>query len=251
MRISSKAFTPARLHWKALLASVASVSAMGTAHAAVYDLNVTIEDGDSIIAKLEYDDSQGINSLITIVKPSHANPLNTSVVAPEHTFTGYKITGISGIYRDIHHAGSTDFTITSLQLIDPPFNFIVENAPYDNGSGPVPTIDDIPHTFTDNLFNPKGGISGVNVAPRFGGMLSYGGFSFILDHPGGPENYQLFTNFAALSDPSSTTAYAGCPGTCVTATVPEPNSSLLAVLGLGMMSFISSKMKRSARRPLS
>ncbi len=123
----------------------------------------------------------------------------------------------------------------------------VFNAPV-NG---VPTIDQIPHSPTDNLYNPNGGFApGVLPAGNTAGKFSFGGLAF---HVGGTvnEDYQVFTRSdfgSTFNRPGPGYDYGGCPGSCLGAIqVPEPTSTLglLALGTLGAASTLKRKLKSS------
>ncbi len=160
------------------------------------------------------------------------DPLN-NLESPAYTFTGYKILGVTGTETE----GGITNPITAIL----PEGSGVFNAPV-NG---VPTIDQIPHSPTDNLYNPNGGFApGVLPAGNTAGKFSFGGLAF---HVGGTvnEDYQVFTRSdfgSTFNRPGPGYDYGGCPGSCLGAIqVPEPSSTagLLAIGSFGALGAVS------------
>jgi hypothetical protein len=125
--------------------------------------------------------------------------------------------------------------------------------PLPEGTSVAAFIDQIPHSPTDNLFNPNGGFApGVLPAGNTAGKFSFGGLAF---HVGGTENedYQVFTRSDfGIDFPLGLPAgyyYGGCPGSCVGAIqVPEPTSTagLLAIGSFGALG-AASTLKRKLK----
>ncbi|MCA2660537.1 MAG: PEP-CTERM sorting domain-containing protein [Microcystis sp. M049S2] len=197
---------------------------------------VTFPDGDLFRLNLTTEDT-----LTTKNAPSYTDPIS-GLTSPAYTFTGYKILNVTGTETE----GGITNPITAIL----PEGSGVFNAPF-NG---VPTIDLIPHSPTDNLYNPNGGFApGVLPAGYKAGNFSFGGLAF---HVGGTKNedYQVFTrpDFGSTfhrREPGD--GYGGCPGSCVGAIpVPEPSSTagLLAIGSfgaLGAASTLKRKLKSS------
>ncbi len=189
----------------------------------LFDLNLTTED-----------------TLTTINAPSYTDPIS-GLTSPAYTFTGYKILGVTGTETE----GGISNPITAIL----PAGSGVFNAPV-NG---VPTIDQIPHSPTDNLYNPNGGFApGVLPAGNTAGKFSFGGLAF---HVGGTENkdYQVFTRSdfgSTFNRPGPGYDYGGCPGSCLGAIqiVPEPSSTagLLAIGSFGALG-AASTLKRKLK----
>ncbi len=194
---------------------------------------VTFPDGDLFRLNLTTEDT-----LTTVTVPAYIdpnwNPLN-NLESPAYTFTGYKILDVTGT--------ETEGGITN------PITAILPA-----GTSVAAFRDEIPHSPTDNLYNPNGGFApGVLPAGYKAGNFSFGGLAF---HVGGTENedYQVFTrpDFGSTfhrRDPGD--GYGGCPGSCVGAIpVPEPSSTagLLAIGSfgaLGAASTLKRKLKSS------
>lgn len=194
-------------------------------------------DGDLFKLNLTTEDT-----LTTINAPSYTDPIS-GLSSPAYTFTGYKILNVTGTETE----GGITNPITAML----PAGSGVFNAPVDG----VPTIDLIPHSPTDNLFNPNGGFAtGVLPAGNTAGKFSFGGLAF---HVGGTvnEDYQVFTrsDFTnSFARPGAGYDYGGCPGSCKGAIqiVPEPSSTagLLAIGSfgaLGAASTLKRKLKSS------
>jgi hypothetical protein len=192
-------------------------------------------DGDLFKLNLTTEDT-----LTTKNAPSYTDPIS-GLTSPAYTFTGYKILGVTGTETD---PGGITNPITAIL----PAGSGVFNAPV-NG---VPTIDQIPHSPTDNLYNPNGGFApGVLPAGNTAGKFSFGGLAF---HVGGTvnEDYQVFTRSdfgSTFNRPGPGYDYGGCPGSCVGAIqiVPEPTLTLglLALGTLGAASTLKRKLKSS------
>ncbi|BAG04557.1 PEP-CTERM sorting domain-containing protein [Microcystis aeruginosa] len=195
-------------------------------------------DGDLFKLNLTTEDT-----LTTVTDvPAYTDP-TSGLTSPKYTFTGYKILDVTG-------------TVTEKGITNPIANILpagsgVFNAPVDG----VPTIDQIPHSPTDNLYNPNGGFApGVLPAGYKAGNFSFGGLAF---HVGGTENedYQVFTRpdfDSTFKRPGPGYDYGGCPGSCKGAIqiVPEPSSTagLLAIGSfgaLGAASTLKRKLKSS------
>ncbi|TRU57176.1 MAG: PEP-CTERM sorting domain-containing protein [Microcystis aeruginosa Ma_QC_C_20070823_S13] len=189
----------------------------------LFKLNLTTED-----------------TLTTVTVPAYIDPnwdpLN-DLESPAYTFTGYKILNVTGTETD---PGGITNPITAM---------------LPEGTSVAAFIDQIPHSPTDNLFNPNGGFApGVLPAGNTAGKFSFGGLAF---HVGGTENedYQVFTRSDfGIDFPLGLPAgyyYGGCPGSCVGAIqVPEPTSTagLLAIGSfgaLGAASTLKRKLKSS------
>jgi hypothetical protein len=197
-------------------------------------------DGDLFKLNLTTEDT-----LTTKNAPSYTDP-TSGLTSPAYTFTGYKILNVTGTETE----GGITNPITAIL----PEGSGVFNAPF-NG---VPTIDLIPHSPTDNLYNPNGGFApGVLPAGNTAGKFSFGGLAF---HVGGTENkdYQVFTrsDFGSTFPPGLPTGYdyGGCPGSCVGAIqiVPEPSSTagLLAIGSFGALGAASTlKRKLKSSKP--
>ena len=195
-------------------------------------------DGDLFKLNLTTEDT-----LTTVTDvPAYTDP-TSGLTSPKYTFTGYKILDVTG-------------TVTEKGITNPIANILpagsgVFNAPVHG----VPTIDQIPHSPTDNLYNPNGGFApGVLPAGYKAGNFSFGGLAF---HVGGTENedYQVFTRSDfdnPFKRPGPGYDYGGCPGSCKGAIqiVPEPSSTagLLAIGSfgaLGAASTLKRKLKSS------
>ena len=191
-----------------------------------------LPDPDKFQIRLETEDA-----LRTESYGAHTN-VAAGLTSPAYTFTGYRITGISGSWFE-EFAPSIALPITSLL----PIGSIVENSPYNDPPGP----DTSAHSPTDNLFNPDKGFAPPLAGA--GGKFSYGGVAFVVDFSPllstfpaytGPltKEYQLYT------DPD-TLGYAGCPGSCIPVNeVPEP-SALMLSLGA---TFVLPWMRRARSR---
>ncbi|EPF19403.1 hypothetical protein MAESPC_02034 [Microcystis aeruginosa SPC777] len=170
-------------------------------------------DGDLFKLNLTTEDT-----LTTKNAPSYTDP-TSGLTSPAYTFTGYKILGVRGTETD---PGGITNPITAIL---PEYTNIAAAG------------DQIPHSKTDNLYNPNGGFApGVLPAGNTAGKFSFGGLAF---HVGGTENedYQVFTRSDfdnPFKRPGPGYDYGGCPGSCLGATqiVPEP-SSTAGVLAIG------------------
>ena len=193
-------------------------------------------DGDLFKLNLTTEDT-----LTTKNAPSYTDP-TSGLTSPAYTFTGYKILNVTGTETE----GGITNPITAIL----PEGSGVFNAPF-NG---VPTIDLIPHSPTDNLYNPNGGFApGVLPAGYKAGNFSFGGLAF---HVGGTvnEDYKVFTRSDfnnPFNRPGPGYGYGGCPGSCLGAIpVPEPSSTAgLVAIGsfgaLGAASTLKRKLKSS------
>ena len=188
-------------------------------------------DGDLFKLNLTTEDT-----LTTKNAPSYTDP-TSGLTSPAYTFTGYKILGVTG-------------TETDLGGITNPITAILPEYTNIAAAG-----DQIPHSKTDNLYNPNGGFApGVLPAGNTAGKFSFGGLAF---HVGGTENedYQVFTRSDfdnPFKRPGPGYDYGGCPGSCKGAIqiVPEPSSTagLLAIGSfgaLGAASTLKRKLKSS------
>lgn len=202
-----------------------------SAHALTFDVPGLRTDGDEFNLSLTTEDT-----LTTATYPSH-NESNWSLPpgvgpSPAYTFTGYRVTSVTGTYTE----NGTEYPVVGLL----PAGSIVSAAG-----------DQIPHSPTDNLYNPNGGF-----APDFPELpagdtkriFSFGGIAFNIDEGTGIEPYQFF----ARSDFDSTwsngpgfSKYAGCPGSCVGVSVPEPITILGSATALGFAAFFKRKLKTS------
>jgi hypothetical protein len=191
----------------------------------LYDLNLTTED-----------------TLTTINAPSYTDPIS-GLTSPAYTFTGYKILGVTG-------------TVTEKGITNPIINPDPNSSPTDPlpaGTSVAAKGDEIPHSTTDNLYNPNGGFApGVLPAGYKAGNFSFGGLAF---HVGGTENedYQVFTRpdfSSTFKRPGPGYDYGGCPGSCLGAIqiVPEPSSTagLLAIGSFGALG-AASTLKRKLK----
>ncbi|MCA2682482.1 MAG: PEP-CTERM sorting domain-containing protein [Microcystis sp. M038S2] len=195
----------------------------------LYDLNLTTED-----------------TLTTINAPSYTDPTSL-LTSPAYTFTGYKILGVTG---------TENVTNPIIGIL--PAGSGVFNAPVPppEGDGVTPVIDLIPHSPSDNLYNPDGGFApGVLPPGNTAGKFSFGGLVFQVQEGTEIELYQVFTRSDfGIDFPLGLPAgyyYGGCPGSCVGAIqVPEPTSTagLLAIGSfgaLGAASTLKRKLKSS------
>ena len=199
----------------------------------LYDLNLTTED-----------------TLTTVTVPAYIDPnwdpLN-NLESPAYTFTGYKILSVTG---------TENVTNPIIGIL--PAGSGVFNAPVPppEGDGVTPVIDLIPHSPSDNLYNPDGGFApGVLPPGNTAGKFSFGGLVFQVQEGTKIELYQVFTrsDFGSTFPPGLPTGYyyGGCPGSCRGAIqVPEPSSTagLLAIGSfgaLGAASTLKRKLKSS------
>ena len=157
----------------------------------LFDLNLTTED-----------------TLTTVTDVPAYTDLTSGLTSPAYTFTGYKILGVTG-------------TETEGGITNPIINTDPNSSPTDPlpaGTSVAAVGDQIPHSKTDNLYNPNGGFApGVLPAGYKAGNFSFGGLAF---HVGGTKNedYQVFTrpDFGSTfhrREPGD--GYGGCPGSCV------------------------------------
>jgi len=185
-------------------------------------------DGDLFKLNLTTEDT-----LTTKNAPSYTDP-TSGLTSPAYTFTGYKILGVTGT--------ETEGGITNpITAILPEYTNIAAVG------------DVIPHSKTDNLYNPNGGFApGVLPAGYKAGNFSFGGLAF---HVGGTvnEDYQVFTRpdfGSTFKRPGPGYDYGGCPGSCVGAIqiVPEPSSTagLLAIGSFGALG-AASTLKRKLK----
>lgn len=174
----------------------------------VFNFAGKLDDGDRFYSTLTTEET-----VTTVNAPAHVN-VGAGLTSPAYTFTGYRITGISGSWFE---AGDpTAYAIVGLL----PIGSIIENSPRNKPPG---SLDTIAHSPTDNLFDPK------TVGVLALGKVSFGGFAFDVDIQGTREDYQLYT------DPV-TGEYAGCPGSCVVVTeIDAPGT--LPLMGLGLAVF--------------
>lgn len=177
------------------------------------------------------------DTLITESYPSYTDP-TSGLTSPAYTFTGYRVTSVSGTY--------TEEGIT---------NPIVGLLPINSNVSAVGDL--IPHSPTDNLFNPDGGFAPdfplLPVGDTFR-KFSFGGIAFNIQEGTLIEPYQVFARSdydSTWENPPGFSDYAGCPGSCVgvldITPVPEPTStlSLLALGTLGAASTLKRKLKPS------
>ena len=190
-------------------------------------------DGDLFKLNLTTEDT-----LTTKNAPSYTDP-TSGLTSPAYTFTGYKILGVTGTETD---PGGITNPITAIL---PEYTNIAAAG------------DQIPHSKTDNLYNPNGGFApGVLPAGNTAGKFSFGGLAF---HVGGTvnEDYQVFTRpdfDSTFKRPGPGYDYGGCPGSCVGAIqiVPEPSSTagLLAIGSFGALGAASTlKRKLKSSKP--
>jgi hypothetical protein len=190
-------------------------------------------DGDLFKLNLTTEDT-----LTTKNAPSYTDP-TSGLTSPAYTFTGYKILGVTGTETD---PGGITNPITAIL---PEYTNIAAAG------------DQIPHSKTDNLYNPNGGFApGVLPAGNTAGKFSFGGLAF---HVGGTENkdYQVFTRSdfgSTFNRPGPGYDYGGCPGSCLGAIqiVPEPSSTagLLAIGSFGALGAASTlKRKLKSSKP--
>lgn len=179
------------------------------------------EDKDRLHLELQTED---------VLKPpesysSHLN-VDAGLTSPAYTFTGYKITGISGFWLEEF---ALDMPLPIKSLL--PVGSIVENSIYNTPPG----LDTSAHSPTDNLFNPNKGFSPPWAGE--GGKFSYGGIAFVVDFSslvnspkyGSLYNGPLEKDYQLYTDPD-TLEYAGCPGSCVgVIEIPEPDTLLLSL----------------------
>ena len=193
-----------------------------------FKFNFLTSDGDLFKLNLTTEDT-----LTTKNAPSYTDP-TSGLTSPAYTFTGYKILGVTGT--------ETEGGITN------PITAILPA-----GTSVAAFIDLIPHSKTDNLYNPNGGFApGVLPAGNTAGKFSFGGLAF---HVGGTvnEDYQVFTRSDfdnPLKRPGPGYDYGGCPGSCKGAIqiVPEPSSTagLLAIGSFGALG-AASTLKRKLK----
>ncbi len=207
-----------------------------SAHALTFRFDGLRTDDDSFDLILTTEDT-----LITESYPSYTDPLwgPLAGTSPAYTFTGYRVTSVSGTYTD----ESITYPIVGLLPVDS----IVSAAG-----------DQIPHSPTDNLFNPDGGFAPdfplLPVGDTFR-KFSFGGIAFNIQEGTLIEPYQVFARSdfnSTWSNPPGFSDYAGCPGSCVgvVEVVPEPTStlSLLALGTLGAASTLKRKLKPSQQQ---
>jgi hypothetical protein len=195
-------------------------------------------DGDLFKLNLTTEDT-----LTTVTDvPAYTDP-TSGLTSPAYTFTGYKILGVTG-------------TVTEKGITNPIINPYPNSSPTDPlpaGTSVAAKGDEIPHSTTDNLYNPNGGFApGVLPAGYKAGNFSFGGLAF---HVGGTENedYQVFTRpdfGSTFKRPGPGYDYGGCPGSCKGAIqiVPEPSSTagLLAIGSFGALG-AASTLKRKLK----
>ena len=201
-----------------------------SAHALTFNVSGLRTDDDTFNLTLTTE-----NTLTTVSKPSY-NESNWGPLAgtsPAYTFTGYRVTSVTGTYTE----DGTEQPIVGFL----PAGSIVSAAG-----------DQIPHSPTDNLYNPNGGF-----APDFPELpagdtkriFSFGGIAFLPDEGTEIEPYQLFARSDFESDwenPPGFSEYAGCPGSCVGVdVVPEPITILGSATALGFAAFFKRKLKTS------
>ena len=219
----------------------------------VFDLVIETEDGLTTITK----------PLPLFTAPNSCQPSTSSACSgvtvgapqlpsPGYTFTGFKITKITGFATE----GGTVYDILGPGLASTSGVFNYPDPDHGN-PGPAVNPDSIPHSLPDQLFNPGGygfdpaGFT-IGTPPAFTGfpssslnnLFSFGGITFDIGKfavPGDEssfvfeEPYQLFT--VPYASTSTTTGeslkagdYAGCPGSCRGAVV-LPAPAPLPILG--------------------
>jgi hypothetical protein len=176
------------------LAATLALATLGAGGAEAAELafkfNFKTSDGDLFRLNLTTENMLTTQSFPSFIDPAW-NPAS-NLESQAYTFTGYRITSVSGTENNIN-------PITSILPI---------------GTSISAFVDTIAHSATDNLFNPNGGfISPILPSGAQGGKFSFGGLAFRV---GGTENedYQVFTDPTIGSNYGN---YAGCPGTCVVA----------------------------------
>lgn len=223
----------------ALIGAGTLLSGTSASATKIFSFNAERADGDTFQIKLQTEDA-----LTTESYGAHTN-VAAGLTSPAYTFTGYKITGISGFWFEEF---ALDMPLPIKSLL--PVGSIVENSIYNTPPG----LDTSAHSPTDNLFNPNKGFSPPWAGE--GGKFSYGGVAFVVDFSSlvnspqygslysGPleKDYQLYT------DPG-TLRYAGCPGSCVGVTeVPEPDTLLLSLGATLVLPWMRSARRRDQTR---
>jgi len=202
-----------------------------SAHALTFNVSGLRTDDDTFNLTLTTEDT-----LTTQSYPSH-NESNWSLPpgidpSPAYTFTGYRVTSVTGTYTE----DGTEQPIVGFL----PAGSIVSAAG-----------DQIPHSPTDNLYNPIGGF-----APDFPELpagdtkriFSFGGIAFLPDEGTEIEPYQVFARSdfdSTWENPPGFSEYAGCPGSCVGVSIPEPITILGSATALGFAAFFKRKLKTS------
>ena len=198
-------------------------------------------DDDSFDLILTTGDTLITESYLSYTDPQWTAPPPGPGTSPAYTFTGYRVTSVSGTYTD----GGITYPIVGLL---PPVSIVSAAS------------DQIPHSPTDNLFNPDGGFAPdfplLPVGDTFR-KFSFGGIAFNVQEGTEIERYQVFARSdydATFANPPGFSDYAGCPGSCAgvldITPVPEPTStlSLLALGTLGAASTLKRKLKPSKSR---
>jgi len=216
------------------------------AQALTFQFNGVTSDGDSFSLTMTTEDTLQSQSYPAFTTPS-------GLASPAYTFTGYLITSLSGTFDN-------NPIVSLLSSGSGVFNPLPGNLPtpgvgsgtfypgeYPEGSGLFPD-DLIPHSPTDNLYNPNGGFaSGVLPSGNQAGEFSFGGIAFLAQEETETEAYQLFTRSDFGSTFNRPGDYGGCPGSCVGVTkTPEP-SYLLSFLALGTLG-ATATFKRKLKR---
>jgi hypothetical protein len=216
-------------------------------------LDITTEDSSTTVGPVPGYPNPGV---ITPGggSPDPGNPLLTSL---PYTFSGYRITGITGkLFKGGVHAGNVKYNPDptadggSNAEVTGVFNYLTDipTIPPTEGN----PIDLIAHAKPDNLFNPGGeglGFSLPSPTQFQDNYVSFGGFAFDVFNLDGTfdEPYQLFTVGASPTDGIYTSLkpgdYAGCPGSCVGAKI-NPVPGPLPLLGVGAAFGYSRKLRK-------
>jgi hypothetical protein len=181
-----------------------------------------------------------------------------------YTFKGYKIQQLlngkrytNGVYDgDIKYREPAPFVGTNTEDVGV-FNYRVETPNPDPLLPPIVTYptDLIAHALPDNLWNPGGEGLGFSFTPSLpssalDNYVSFGGFAFDVFKAGTSdfdEPYQIFTVSKQPTSGGFTYlvpgAYAGCPGSCVSARV-NPVPGPLPLLGVGAAFGLSRKLRK-------
>jgi hypothetical protein len=212
----------------------------------VFVMNITTEDTPTSVTNPGYTNPGVISP--GGGTPDTGNPLLTS---QPYTFTGYRITAITGKrYEGNVYNGDIRFNPSGATETGGVFN-------YPFGNPPSSPIDLIAHALPDHLWNPGGRGYGFTSTPsipsgKVDNFVSIGGIAFDVLHPGTQnfdEPYQLFTVAQSPGSGAFTSLspgdYAGCPGSCVGATVvPAP----LPFLGFGVVLGCTRRLQKLSDR---
>lgn len=209
-----------------------------------------------------YTNSGGIPpGIVTPTDPSYplATPDSGTLLTSEpYTFKGYKIQQLlngkrykNGVYDgDIKYRETAPYVGTNAEVVGV-FNYTVEIAP----GVPSFPVDLIAHALPDDLWNPGGEGLGFSFTPSLpssalDNYVSFGGFAFDVFKAGTSvfdEPYQIFTVSKQPTSGGFTYlvpgAYAGCPGSCVSARVNEVPGPL-PLLGVGAAIGFSRKLRK-------